>query len=233
LRHFVVLPGMHGTTELMDDFQRAAPGDAHVELVALPAQLSGYSELASALGSTIRLTPDSILIAESFSGPLAILLAERVDVAALILCNTFAKAPYFGAFALLPLSLLVRMPPPSFLIRYVVIGTGAPGSMVSQVKKVLEHVPAEVLAERTRSVLHVDVTHQLSRVTSPILCLHGTRDHLVRRWSLNAIVRAATVPVAIAEIDAPHLLLKTSPREAWIAIETFLDARLAGDPQRG
>ena len=213
---------MHGTTELMDDFQRAAPRDAHVELVALPAQLSDYSELASALASTTRLTADSILIAESFSGPLAIMLAERIGVAALILCNTFAKSPYVSALALLPLSLIARIPPPSLLTRYFVIGTGAPDSMVSQVKKVLEHVPAEVLASRTRSVLHVDVTHQLARVTSPILCLHGTRDHLVRRWSLKTIVRAATVPVTIAEIDAPHLLLKTSPREAWSAIETFL-----------
>jgi hypothetical protein len=40
-------------------------------------------------------------------------------------------------------------------------------------------------------------------------------------------VKAATVPVTVVDIDAPHLLLKTSPREAWRAIEAFLATPIA------
>jgi pimeloyl-ACP methyl ester carboxylesterase len=220
---------MHGTPELMDDFQAAAPRDARVEAAALPTQLAEYSELASYFERTLRLTPESILIAESFSGPLAIMLAERCGAAALILCNTFAKAPYFSALALLPLTLIARIPPPSFLVRYFVIGAGASDGMVEQVRRAIEREPAEVFAKRARSALKVDVTQELAQCRCPILCLHGTRDHTIHKWSLNAIVRAATVPVTVVDIDAPHLLLKTSPRESWNAIEAFCANPIARD----
>jgi pimeloyl-[acyl-carrier protein] methyl ester esterase len=215
---------MHGSTDLMDDFAAAAPHDSVVDVVALPGQLSDYSELADHFASTLRLTPDSILIAESFSGPLAIMLANRVRVAALILCNTFANAPYFGTLGRLPLALIARIPPPSFFLRYFILGTDAPDSLVAQVRKVVERVPAEVFAKRARSALHVDVTGELARCTSPILYLRGTDDHVIHEWSVDAIVRAATVPVSVVRIAGPHLMMKTAPRECWSAIGAFLTA---------
>lgn len=206
----------------MDDFRAGAPSGAHVDLVALPSDLTDYAELATHFEKTLRLTPNSILIAESFSGPLAILLAERIGVAALVLCNTFAKAPYFSALGLLPLSLIARIPPPLFLLRYFIVGSGAPNSMVEQVRKAVEGVSPEVMANRTRSALTVDVTRELARCSCPILYLRGTQDHVIHEWSLETIVRSATVPVTVADIPAPHLLLKTAPREAWRAINVFL-----------
>jgi pimeloyl-[acyl-carrier protein] methyl ester esterase len=227
MRRFVVFPGMHGTTDLMDDFVAAAPSDAQIEVVALPMQLLDYSELASHYAKTLRLTPDSVLIAESFSGPLAIMLAERCRVAALILCNTFAKAPYPQALAALPLSLLARIPPPAPLVRYFIVGPNASDKIVRQVRAAVASVPARVLAFRARSALRVDVTFELARCTSPILYLRGTEDHLVHKKSVEAVVEAASVPVSVAQIPGPHLLLKTSPREAWRAIGEFLAGTIA------
>ncbi|MEP7065770.1 MAG: alpha/beta hydrolase [Gemmatimonadota bacterium] len=230
MRHFVVLPGMHGTTKLMDDFAASAPHDARVDLVALPAHLADYDELASHFAPTLELAADSILIAESFSGPLAILLAARIKVAALVLCGTFAKAPYPRVLSGLPLALLARVRPSSSLVRFFIVGARAPESLVTQVQSVVDMVPAETMANRTRSALEVDVRGELARCTSPILYLRGTGDHLIHKWSLETIVRAATVPVSVANIPAPHLLLKTSPREAWRAINAFLeDAGIDGD----
>jgi pimeloyl-[acyl-carrier protein] methyl ester esterase len=213
---------MHGTTDLMDDFVAAAPSEAHIEVVALPTQQLDYSGLASHFAKTLRLTPDSVLIAESFSGPLAIMLAERCSVAALILCNTFVKAPYARALAALPLSLLARIPPPAPLVRYFIVGPDASDTMVRQVRATVASVPARVLAFRAQSALRVDVTFELARCTSPILYLRGTEDHLVEQRSVDAVVEAASVPVSVVYIPAPHLLLKTSPREAWRAISEFL-----------
>jgi pimeloyl-[acyl-carrier protein] methyl ester esterase len=228
MRHFVVFPGMHGTTDLMDDFVATAPSDARVEVVALPTQPLGYAELASHFESTLRLTPDSVLIAESFSGPLAILLAERCTVAALILCNTFAKGPYLRALGVLPLILFARIPPPQFLVRYFIVGSSASDALVERVREVIASVPADLLASRARSALRIDVTSQLARCTSPILYLRGTQDHLVRERSVKAVVEAASEPVFVSYVKkAPHLLLKTSPREAWRAIGEFLAGAIA------
>ena len=219
---FFVFPGLHGTTDLLNDFAAAAPGGARVELAALPTHLVDYEALASHFAATLRITPESVLIAESFSGPLAIMLAERFGVAALILCNTFAKAPYPRALGWLPLSLIARVPPPSFFLRYFIVGSDASDLVVSAVRKAVERVPANTLARRASSALKVDVTRELARCTSPILYLRGTPDHVIRKRSLDVIVRTATVPVSVANFAAPHLLLKTSPREAWSAIESFL-----------
>jgi len=219
---------MHGSTDLMDDFVATAPRESRVEAVALPTQLSDYSELASHFASALRLTLSSILVAESFSGPLAIMLAERIGAGALVLCNTFAKAPYARALGLFPMALMARVPSPSFLLRYFIVGARAPDSVVDQVRRAVETVPASVLAKRARSALRVDATPELARCRCPILYLRGTEDHLIHNWSIDAVTRAATVPVAVVSIAGPHLLLKMSPRESWGAIESFLDGVHAG-----
>jgi len=219
---------MHGSTDLMDDFVASAPSDTRVDVVALPTHLSDYSELAAHFGNALRLTPDSILIAESFSGPLAIMLAERFGARALILCNTFVKAPYYRALALFPLTLVARVPSPSFLLRFFIVGARASDAVVNQVKRAIETVPARIMAERARSALRVDATPELARCTCPILYLRGTRYYVIREWSVEAVTRAATVPVAVVRIAGPHLLLKMAPRESWSAIETFLDGERAG-----
>jgi pimeloyl-[acyl-carrier protein] methyl ester esterase len=227
MRHYVVFPGMHGTTELLDDFVAAAPSDARIDLVALPTQLVDYDDLASHFAKTLSLTPDSVLIAESFSGPLAIMLAERCRVAALILCNTFAKAPYPGALRALPLLLLARIPPPPSLVRFFIVGPDASDTLVRQVRAVVAAVPAKTLGLRALSALRFDVTSELARCTMPILYLRGTEDRLVHERSVKAVVKAASVPVSVARITARHLLLKTSPREAWHAIGEFLARTIA------
>ena len=61
-------------------------------MVPLPPNGSDYSRIVEAIGPVIqRQSPAPILLAESFSGPLAIELAARYEIAALILCNSFAS----------------------------------------------------------------------------------------------------------------------------------------------
>jgi pimeloyl-ACP methyl ester carboxylesterase len=222
MRRIVVLPGMHGTTDLLEDFADAAPSDVLAELVALPTQRLDYPALASHFTTTLRLAPDSVLVAESFSGPLAIMLAERCGVAALILCNTFAKAPYPSALRALPLSLVSRIPPPATLVRHFAVGPNASAQLVRRVRATVASVPSGVLAFRTRCALTVDVTTELSRCVVPILYLRGTNDRLVSDKSVDEIIAAASAPVSVARIPGPHLLLTTAPREAWRAISDFL-----------
>jgi fermentation-respiration switch protein FrsA (DUF1100 family) len=118
--------------------------------------------------------------------------------------------------------LFARIPPPPFLVRYFIVGSSASDAVVEALREVIASVPAELLASRARSALSIDVTSALARCTSPLLYLRGTQDKLVRERSVEAVVEAAAEPVFVAYIKAPHLLLKTSPREAWRAISEFL-----------
>jgi len=222
MRRVVVLPGLHGTTNLLAEFAAAAPGDVRVELVAMPQEKLDYPALTSHFAATLRLSPDSVIVAESFSGPLAIMLAERCDVAALVLCNTFASPPYPSALRALPLSQLARIPPPAALVRYYAVGWSAPARLVERVRETVACVPHDVLAFRARCALTIDVTSLLATCRVPILYVRGTEDHLVRHTSVVRLVAAAATTVAVANIRGPHLVLTTAPREVWEAISAFL-----------
>ena len=224
-RRIVLLPGLDGTGALFEDFVRAAPLGVSLEIIAIPPESLGYSELVDRLGPTLHLTADTILVAESFSGPLAILLAARYGVAALVLCNSFVVHPRARMFRVLAVSFLFRIRPPIALLRRYLVGPRASRELLARIRAALATVAPAVLASRVRTVLSVDVASQLAVCTMPLLYLRGTHDRLVPNSSVDAVVSAASVPVSVARVDGPHLLLQTAPEAAWQAIrETILHA---------
>lgn len=218
MRRTVLLPGLDGTGALFDDFARAAPATVRPEVVALPQEPLGYAELAERLAPRLQLAPDTILVAESFSGPLAILLAERHQIAALVLCNTFVAPPRPRALAAL-LAQLAHLPLPAAVVRWLLVGTDAPDVLVERVRAVVASVPPAVLAARVSSVSSVNVADVLARCATPLVYIRGTKDRLVPEASVQAVVRAAAVPVAVVRIPGPHLLLQAAPEAAWRAID--------------
>ena len=222
MQRVVVFPGMHGTIDLLTEFAAAAPRDVHAELVALPMQKFDYPALTSHFAAALELSANSVLVAESFSGPLAIMLAAQCDVAALVLCNTFARAPYPRALRALPLSQLARIPPPSILLRHYAVGWDAPARVVARVRDTVASVPHDLLAFRARCALNVDVTSVLARCRAPILYVRGTEDRLVRDRSVVEVVAGASTQVSVAKIRGAHLILTTAPREVWKFISEFL-----------
>jgi pimeloyl-ACP methyl ester carboxylesterase len=221
VRRYILLPGMHGTAALSDDFLATAPADGRAEVAELPMERLGYDALAERLAPTLRLDADTVLVAESFSGPLAILLAERHPLAALVFCSTFARHPYPRALGALPLELLARIRPPAALVRYYIVGTDAPDDLVRQARVALAAVPPRVLAFRARCALDVDVTAQLRRCALPMLYLRGTHDHLVREKSVREMIAATSARMSVARIAGPHMLLTTAPEESWRIMTQF------------
>jgi len=228
MRRIVLLPGLDGTGALFDDFVRAAPATVRCDIVSLPQEPLGYAQLLERLAPRLQLGPDTILLAESFSGPLAILLAERQRIAALVLCNTFVTPPRSRAFAALPLAPLFHLPMPAVVARWFLVGRDAPDDLVERVQATVASVPPAVLAARVSSVSSVDVVDALARCSAPIVYLRGTKDRLVPEASVDAVVRAASVPVSVVRLPGPHLLLQAAPEAAWRAIEdVVLEPRAA------
>ena len=220
MRRLVLLPGLDGTGALFDEFVRAAPPNVCLEVVALPQERLEYAELAERLAPQLRLDAETILLGESFSGPLAVHLAAGQAIGALVLCNSFVLPPGPPALAALPLPTLFNLPLPAFFIRRYLVGAQATDALVAHVRSVVASVPARVLAARVSSVLRVDVTAPLGRCTAPILYLRGTDDRVVSDASVREVVAAALVEVTVARISGPHLLLQAAPEAAWRAIRT-------------
>lgn len=217
--YFVGLPGFHGSSKLFEPMVAACPPDWELSPIELPCDIvSGYDELEEWLVSRLP-TERCWLIAESFSGPLALRLAARGLVAGLVLSATFVRSPVPEALRRMPVDALVRVTPPRAAIRLAL--TGGDDALAQAVIREVERLPKPVLAARLRALQTVDVTHLLPAIRVPILYLQATRDRVVPSRCADELT-ALRPDARVVRIDAPHLVLQTSPVEAWSAIERFV-----------
>jgi pimeloyl-[acyl-carrier protein] methyl ester esterase len=224
----ILLPGLHGTVDLFPRFAAVAPAGYRVHCQPLPAKIvRGYHELAEWVLE--RLPPEPVvLIAESFSGPLAILVADRCPrVAGVVLSATFVERPFPGFLSHVPAFMWSVSPPILFLSAML---TGGDRALAKEIQRTIATVDGEVLRSRAAAALHVDVRVELARYSRPLLYLRGTRDRLIGAHSA-ARVRALKPSTLVVAIDAPHMLLECRPVEAWAHIKSFVessDVRMTG-----
>lgn len=231
----VLLPGLDGSGRLYGPLVAAGPRAFRPELVSYPPDAPlGYGELAALLRGRLG-AGRFVLVAESFSGPLAVrLAAERpAGLVALVLAATFLHAPLHPA--LHPIRALVGarffgLALPAPVVRWFMAGPDAPDAIVQEVQGAVAAVRPEVMAHRAVEALRVDVREDLARVDVPLLAVVPTRDRLLRN-DLADEVLAVRPDAEIALVDAPHMVLQRCPHASLARIEEFL-ARAGGDLRR-
>ncbi|HEY0160027.1 MAG TPA: alpha/beta hydrolase [Thermoanaerobaculia bacterium] len=208
----VVLPGLDGTGKLLAPF--AAQCDARV--VSYPPDreltLDEYAALAAA-----QVDRDTLLVAESFSGPVAVRIAARQEVAGLVLVGSFVTPPLPPLLRALPLTTMARLQMPDWMLSFWMLSPYATPAGVRDFREAIGLVRPRVLASRIRLTLAVDERETLARTRMPLLDLRGTHDRLVLRDARQRIVQARP-DAGVADLEAPHALLYTRPAEAWSAI---------------
>jgi len=220
---FVLLPGLHGSDEMWQPFLDAAPDGCTLLPVSYPSEPpSGYSSLEVFVRSILPTDSPFVLVAESFSGPIAIRIAAAPpnNLSALVLCNSFAASPAWSVWTWFPWKTLFRIPGPSLIIRRYFVGASASAPQVQQVRDLVLRSDPAVLAARVRLVLSTDVRERLSKIRLPVLCVRGTEDRLVPSHALQTI-RDLLPSVAVSFVPAPHFTLQTAPSETWQAIRRF------------
>ena len=227
----LLLPGLDGSGRLFAPLLAAGPRAFEPEPVSFPPDRAlGYDELAALVRARLP-RGRFVLLAESFSGPLAVrLAAERPrGLAALVLAATFLHRPLDAL--LHPIRGLVgarlfgaAMPAP--VVRHFMAGPDAPDAIVAEVQRAVAAVRAEVLAHRATEALRVDARGALADVDVPILFLAPTRDRLIRR-DAHEDVSALRPDAAVARLDAPHMVLQRAPHASLAVIEEFLGAAAA------
>lgn len=217
----VLLPGLDGTGTLFRRFLEQCPEQTSATVVSFPTdRVHTCDELAALVRGSLPPTP-RILLGESFSGPLALRLANAVEAAGVVLCATFVKAPVPRALSFTtPLSFLLRARPPLGLIAALL--TGGDKDLAREVADAVSKVEREVIASRIRMVLEIDARQDLADCPCPVLYLNGLRDRIVGSGALEPI-REIRGDVAVNTVDAPHLVLQARPSECWSAIALFVE----------
>jgi pimeloyl-ACP methyl ester carboxylesterase len=146
----VLLPGLDGTGQLFARFILAAPPQFAVTSIALPPEALSYNDLADHVERNLPVGEPVVVIAESFSGPVALALAVRRPVAALVLCNSFVAAPRWRPLRWFIWPVFFGLRLPRFLVRRYMVGEAADDALVDHVAEVVASVPGSVLAARLR-----------------------------------------------------------------------------------
>lgn len=217
----VLLPGMDGSGSLFAPLcerldipciEVCYPGDQPLEYDALQQHV-------------LKRIPDEpfVLLAESFSGPVGILVAgaNPAHLRGLILCATFDRCPRLLYRLLRPFVdwAPTRLPLP--LLSFALMGSKADADLGESLQSSLKSVSPSVLRSRLRSVLTIDVTSRLADIRVPCLYLRAARDRVVPS-ACGRSIRKAIPNCTLAEIEAPHFLLQCAPEAASSAIRDFV-----------
>ena len=216
---WVLMPGMDGTGLLFRPLQRHLPAGVESAVVSYPA--SGPQDYATMARQAAQLVGDRpcVLVAESFSGPVAVALASEHPglVRGLVLAASFVRAPRLPAIAVGIAVIGSRIYPPRWFARRFLFGPAAPETDVQLLYRALAGIPRSVLAERMRVLLANRL--RPGPPTVPVFYVSGRRDLL--RGLLHATLPASGWNCRRVELDAGHFVLQGRPREAAEAIHAF------------
>ncbi len=227
-KNILFLPGLDGTGISFEPLAAVLPTDVSVQVVHYPTdRLLSFEETVQCARDQILLQEKMIVIAESFSGPVAIALAVsgRLRITCLVLCATFARAPrpvLLKVLSFMPLEPFMKLPLPRFLMRHVVEGGAEAADLfLAFWQRVKVTVPAKVLAHRLSVVSRIDVRPLLPQLTEPCLYIQATSDRSIPASAIYDFTEAVS-DIRVARIKGPHFILQAQPEKSLAAIQNFV-----------
>ncbi len=227
--HLILLPGLDGTGQMFAPLLEQLPPDFTASVVRYPSdERLTYEQLKPYVLRAVPRDEPFVVVAESFSGPLAVELAATgwPNLRALILCASFVRNPAPSLLQWIrefnhPFWFRFRLP--RAFVRHAAAMWDCDAAVIDSLIETTSTVLPEVLSHRFAQVMQVDVRAHLPRCAVPLLYLRATRDLLVQRHNWEEIAQLRP-DAQLAEIDASHFLLQHKPTEALAAITAFLAA---------
>ncbi|MGH9588188.1 MAG: alpha/beta fold hydrolase [Acidobacteriaceae bacterium] len=222
----LLLPGMHGTVDLFAEFEAALPNEFAKQAIGFPNDISlSYAQLIDLVRSRVP-SESYVIIAESFSTPLAIQFAATnpPNLKGLVLSAGFATSPVRGLLQFLApflAPLLAHVPVNRLGARLMLSGSTAPESLKARIRAAIASVRPKVLMDRVRAVVACNALDELCRITVPILYLRARYDRLVNPVCVEEI-RRAKPETGVVVLGSSHMLLQQMPRETARLVTNFV-----------
>ncbi len=219
----VLLPGLNGTEALFQPLVDTAPIRFKILTIAFPSQENySYQQLTEyVLEKISHLNGDFILLGESYSGPLALFVAQTKphNLKSVILSASFVTAPNIKIARFLPWAIGFRL----VKILCSLLCSDKPKSVIGLVFNELKKLEPKIFAARIQAIFAVDAQTALKECPAPIMYFLGKKDFTVPRKNLNRILSIRS-DVKVVEFNTDHFLLQSAPVEAWAAIEEFAES---------
>ncbi len=218
---WLLLPGLDGSGRLFRWFLPHLR-DADAVVVGYPDESGwGFGDHATHAAKAIGDARRCIVVAESFSGPIALHLAQRdARVDGIVLVASFVQRPnpLLSLLPLLPLAFVRRLATARVLLRAFCLGFDAPEECIRELAGIVRALPVDLLRARLSLLRDLDLRDGLKRTTVPVLHLRAGKDRLVR-----AMLSDDAPPAGFREVvvDGPHFLLQARAQACWQVVEEW------------
>lgn len=214
--HIALLPGLDGTGELFSPIIPFLEDHFEVHVVRYKNEVT-FSEYAESAANQLPSNCSVSLIAESFSGPIAISLLARNDMnfLASVLSATFCKSPlpFLTQLSKHVPEIMFRSNPISKTFLDLLV-TGADSSLEvrNKVRELLNTVSPSQFQSRVNIINEVDVTQELKNIDVPLLYIQATKDKIVFEGSGTEIMKHAN-DLRIEKVEGSHMILQNQPEK--------------------
>ncbi|MGD8783737.1 MAG: alpha/beta hydrolase [Thioalkalispiraceae bacterium] len=225
--HLVLLPGLDGTGKLFTPFIEQFPDRSQITVIEYPRDRHiPYRHLAEYITPFLPKDKPLVLLGESYSGPISLILASRneLNVHAVILVATFARYPSSFLKRItkyLPLSFLFRLSIPEFGIRHYCFGSDTNKTLSRLLRQSVKENLSGILAQRARDGSKIDVTNILHKVKVPCLYIAASQDRLVPHTAIKDL-QDKLPNIQVVTVEGPHFILQVQPRQCYTIVTNFL-----------
>jgi len=221
--NLVFLPGMDGAGELFKPLLGFFK-EYNCQIIKLPQSgPQDYPSLCDYVKDKLP-TDDFVLIAESFSGPVAALLAQhKIDnLKGIVFIATFLSCPNKILTRIgksLPLKPLMKFPGSRYFIKKLFLGNQTDIQLIEKFQSIVSKVPNKVLSNRIEVMQKL--TYQNFKCQLPSIYLLPRSDRLVPKSKANEF-KECFINLYVIEIDGPHFILQAQPKTSADIILEFL-----------
>ncbi len=222
----LLCPGLDGTALLFRPLIDELPRHLEPVPISFPADASlEYSDLAEIIQKQIPSEKFAIL-AESFSGPAAVLVARNCDdrLVGLVLSSSFVSNP--SPYPSWLVSLFSRKEILKWCLRIpigrYVLGKNASAGTVTLFNSVIQNLSATLVSKRILQVIACDAREDLLRCPAPVLYLRPSQDRFVSESCVESMQKLRA-NICMDNISGTHFLLQGNPRDAAASIARFLE----------
>ncbi len=211
----VVLPGLNGTADFLDDFRAALP-----EHDVCICEYDRDSYLYDDIVPTIQLpkVENYIIVAESFSGPIATKLSTSYEsnLVGVVYVASFLENPRRvpSWFALALFLVPLRFAPALAIANIFLMGKWANAKFTQEFSRVLAQIPKTTIVKRLQQVQRVGKIIPYEIV--PTLYIRPRQDRLVPHRMSNSFS-------TVESIDGPHFILQARPDAGANIVRSFIN----------
>ncbi len=206
------MPGLDGTGKLFKPLLTVLGTEINTHIISYPSDRHlTYDELSEYVRNQLKDLGDPVvLLAESFSGPVALKLLEDPlpTIKAVIFSATFCERPgsLLVSFArILPLEQILKIPIPTPLIKFFCLGSDISSETVDLFRKTIAKSNFKILAQRIIEISRLNLSKPpIEKI--PYCYIQAQKDKLVPSDCFDSFKKIAP-QIELIKVMGPHFIL--------------------------